>query len=50
MDAMYNKLQALGKNNTGDPVPRTSDMNVIGNKWVYKTKLKTGLLKDLRLV
>ena len=38
--AMDEELEALHKNKTWVLVPRTSDMHVIGSKWVFKPKLK----------
>lgn len=38
--AMIEELQALAINKTWELVPRTSYMNVIGCKWVYKAKLR----------
>ncbi|RVW62417.1 putative mitochondrial protein [Vitis vinifera] len=38
--AMDEELQALHTNKTWVLVPRTSDMHVIGSKWVFKPKLK----------
>jgi len=37
--AMKDEMDALDENQTWILVPRTSQMNVIGCKWVYKTKL-----------
>ncbi|GKV46780.1 hypothetical protein SLEP1_g53748 [Rubroshorea leprosula] len=39
--AMHEELSTLKENHTWDLVPRTKDMNVIGSKWVFKTKLKS---------
>ena len=36
---MDEELEALHKNKTWVLVPRTSDMHVIGSKWVFKPKL-----------
>nr|KYP50346.1 Retrovirus-related Pol polyprotein from transposon TNT 1-94 [Cajanus cajan] len=38
--AMGEELEALHKNQTWQLVPRTSNMHVIGSKWVFKSKLK----------
>ncbi|KAK2985183.1 hypothetical protein RJ640_010472 [Escallonia rubra] len=38
--AMHEELSALHDNQTWDLIPRTRDMNVIGSKWVFKTKLQ----------
>ncbi|KAL6316580.1 hypothetical protein AAG906_018835 [Vitis piasezkii] len=48
--AMDEELEALHKNKTWVLVPRTSDMHVIGSKWVFKPKLKLDAqfkMKDL---
>nr|XP_034924377.1 uncharacterized mitochondrial protein AtMg00810-like [Populus alba] len=37
---MEEELAALNQNKTWKLVPRTSQMNVIGSKWVFKSKLK----------
>ncbi|XP_041011440.1 uncharacterized mitochondrial protein AtMg00820-like [Juglans microcarpa x Juglans regia] len=37
--AMHEELAALKKNNTWTLVPRTPDMPIINNKWVFKSKL-----------
>lgn len=47
--AMVEELDALHKNETWTLVPRTPNMNVIGSKWVFKTKLKPdGSLERLK--
>ena len=38
-DAMNNEIEAIERNNTRDLVYLPVDKNVIGVKWVYKTKL-----------
>lgn len=38
--AMGEELEALHKNQTWKLVPRTSNLHVIGSKWVFKSKLK----------
>jgi hypothetical protein len=38
--AMDEELEALHKNQTWKLVPHTSDMHVIGSKWVFRPKLK----------
>lgn len=49
MAAMQEELQALHHNDTWELFPQTSDQNVIGCKWVYKTKLKSnGTLDKLK--
>ncbi|KAK3016508.1 hypothetical protein RJ639_007197 [Escallonia herrerae] len=40
--AMHEELSAIHDNQTWDLVSRTRDMNVIGSKWVFKTKLRSG--------
>lgn len=48
-DAMLEELQALQANSTCDLIPRTSDMNIVGCKWVYKSKLHAdGTLERLK--
>jgi hypothetical protein len=37
---MKEELAALYQNETWKLVPRTPKMNVIGSKWVFKSKLK----------
>lgn len=39
---MQEELDALDKNDTWELVDRTSDMNVIGPKWVFKVKYIAG--------
>ncbi|GKV46548.1 hypothetical protein SLEP1_g53521 [Rubroshorea leprosula] len=47
--AMHEELEALAKNDTWDLVPRMKDMNVVGSKWVFKTKLHAdGSLERLK--
>ena len=38
--AMNEDLDQIEKNNTWDLVPRPTDKNVIGSKWVFKNKMK----------
>ena len=38
VDAMNNEIEAIERNNTWDLVDLPADKNVIGVKWVYKTK------------
>ncbi|KAK4359715.1 hypothetical protein RND71_021944 [Anisodus tanguticus] len=38
---MQEKIDALYKNKTWTLVSRTANMNVVGSKWVFKTKLKS---------
>ena len=45
--AMCEELEALHKNKTWELVPRTHDLNVIGSKWVFKSKLKPNGSLDL---
>lgn len=48
-NAMLEELQALQANSTWDLIPRTSYMNVVRCKWVYKSKLNAdGTLKRLK--
>lgn len=37
--AMNEELDQIGKNNTWELVPRLTDKNVIGTKWVFKNKM-----------
>lgn len=39
--AMKEEVDALYQNQTWTLVPRTTDMNVVGSRWVFKTKLKS---------
>jgi hypothetical protein len=39
--AMRDELSALKQNHTWELVPRKDDMNVVGSRWVFKTKLKS---------
>ena len=46
---MEDELTSLHQNQTWQLVPRTTDMHVIGSKWVFKTKLKSdGTLDRLK--
>ena len=38
--AMQEKIKALIQNQTWDLVPKPLDANIVGSKWVFKTKLK----------
>ena len=38
---MRDELFALKQNQTWELVPRKDDMNVVGSRWVFKTKLKS---------
>lgn len=47
--ARYEELDALYQNHTWTLVPRQPDMNIIGCKWVFKTKLNAdGSLHKLK--
>lgn len=37
---MPEEIDALEQNRMWDVVPRHKDMNIVGNKWVYRTTLK----------
>uniref|UniRef100_A0A2N9G068 Integrase catalytic domain-containing protein n=1 Tax=Fagus sylvatica TaxID=28930 RepID=A0A2N9G068_FAGSY len=41
LQAMRDEILALQKNHTWVLVPRQSDMNIVGSRWVFKTKLKS---------
>lgn len=38
--AMEDEYQALVRNDTGELVPTTADMNVVQCKWEFRTKFK----------
>jgi hypothetical protein len=47
--AMKEELTALKRNDTWELVPRSPHMNVVGSKWVYKTKIcSNGTLERLK--
>ena len=47
--AMQEEIHALKMNNTYQLVPREANSNIVGCKWVYKTKLKAdGSLERLK--
>ena len=41
LHAMQDELAALQQNHTWDLVPRHDAMNIMGSRWVFKTKLKS---------
>jgi hypothetical protein len=41
LEAMKDELTALHQQHTWDLVPRHSSMNIVGSRWVFKTKLKS---------
>lgn len=41
LEAMREIIRALDQNKTWGLVPRTYDMNVVGSKWIFKTKFKS---------
>jgi hypothetical protein len=46
---MEDELTSLHQNQTWKLVPHTTDMHIIGSKWVFKTKLKSdGSLQRLK--
>ena len=40
LKAMQKEIKALIQNQTWDLVPKPLDANIVGSKWVFKTKLK----------
>lgn len=40
-EAMKEEVDALHQNQTWTLVPGTTDMNAVGSRWVFKTKLKS---------
>jgi hypothetical protein len=38
---MQDELAALQQNHTWDLVPRYDAMNIVGSRWVFKTKVKS---------
>jgi hypothetical protein len=41
LEAMKDELTALHQQHTWDLVPRHNSMNIVGSRWVFKTKLKS---------
>ncbi|XP_021992185.1 uncharacterized mitochondrial protein AtMg00820-like [Helianthus annuus] len=41
INAMEEEFHALIKNNTWTLVPRPSNANVVGSKWIFRTKFKS---------
>jgi len=39
IDGMHDEINQFTRNNDWILVPRSSDMNVIGTKWVFRNKL-----------
>jgi hypothetical protein len=39
LKSMYEELDQIEKNDTWELIPRPTDKNVIGSKWVYKNKI-----------
>lgn len=49
LSAMEDEMQALRSNNTWDLVPRPSTSNIVGSKWVYRTKYNSdGTIQRLK--
>ncbi|XP_014490623.1 uncharacterized protein LOC106753333 [Vigna radiata var. radiata] len=50
LDAMHKELLALHSNNTWDLVPHPSNTNIVGAKWVFRTKyLSDGSIDKLKV-
>ena len=43
---MNEEVDQIEKNETWELVPKTKDNNIIGTKWVFKSKIQSGWSSD----